>query len=169
MIDTEEKCLTESVYIHFEEPLAQLHFPFLSLFPLSISWILSSFPLSGTAVLLMFVSLLYLYQMKSDDPVIFKHLTATYVMYIIVGVEMAVTIPCLVYYFGMFVCLCVHVCMYVCECINFYSINISCCIPQQGVLCSIVRSHRLMSFKILRPLTELQPILLLQLGLGELS
>ena len=108
MIDTEKRCLTESVYVRFEGmcntwPNYISHF--FSYSPLSIPWFLSSFPLSGTAVLLMFVSLLYLSQMKSDDYFIYKKLPATYVMYIIVGLEMAVTIPCLVYYFGMCVCM----------------------------------------------------------------
>ena len=62
-------------------------------------------------MLLMFVSLLYMFQVKSNEELVFRKLTATYTMYIIVGLEMVVAVPCLIYYFSTFAYLRVFVCV----------------------------------------------------------
>ena len=57
------------------------------------------------AVILLFVSLLYLF--KVDECNSYKGLHSVDFLYMIVGMELVLTLPCLIYYIGVCVCVCV--------------------------------------------------------------
>ena len=77
------------------------------------------------AIILLFVSLLYIFEVKQDEN--YKGLHSVDFLYIIVGIEVVLTLPCLIYYIGtnapsplsVFMCVCVCACVHVyCMCIN---------------------------------------------------
>ena len=57
---------------------------------------------AGNAVILLFIALLYFYRVE-EDKVIHRSVYPVDFLYIIVGLELLFTLPCLVYYIGIYV------------------------------------------------------------------
>jgi len=76
---------------------------------------------TATAVILVFVSLLYWLKISSNYCIIGDHVKAIHILEIIVGIELLISLSCLLYYIGelynygvLFVCMYVCTHMYAC-------------------------------------------------------
>lgn len=76
------------------------------------------YPNTATAVTLVYTSLLYWLKVGSDSCIIGDHVKAIHILEVIVGVELLISLSCLLYYIGELCAIsmyCLHTYMYVCK------------------------------------------------------